>query len=74
MLPWRRRPPSDNDPNPDINFSRVSVSGTAGLLVTLVILGIGLIGLPPMRSFLIGAMVLGAILAAILKFTAPDRD
>jgi len=36
-----RRPQGENDPSPDINFSRVSVSGTvAGWLVTPVILGI----------------------------------
>jgi hypothetical protein len=70
----RRRPQDQNDPSPDINFSRVSVSGTvAGLLVTLVILGIGLAGLPPTRWFLVGSIPLGLIVALILIFTARDR-
>ncbi|HJZ95223.1 MAG TPA: hypothetical protein VKE70_01875 [Candidatus Solibacter sp.] len=70
----RRRPQGENDPSPDINFSRVSVSGTAaGLLVTLVILGIGLAGLPPTRWLLVGSIPLGLIVALILHFTARDR-
>lgn len=62
------------DPSPDINFSKVSVSGAAGLLVTLVILGIGLVGLPEARWFLVGSVPLGLIVAVILHYTARDRD
>jgi len=68
------RPRADADPSPDINFSKVSVSGAAGLLVTLVMLAIGLIGLPEARWFLLVSVPFGLVVALILKFTARDRD
>jgi hypothetical protein len=42
--------------------------------MTLVILAIGLIGLPEARWFLIASVPLGLLAALILHFTARDRD
>ena len=56
------------------NISSISVKGNAaGLIVTLVILGIGIIGLPAARWFLAAAVPAGIVFALILKLTARDR-
>jgi hypothetical protein len=60
---------------PESNISKISVSGgVAGLIVTLVILGIFLAALPPVRWFLAASLPLGAVAALILRWTARDRD
>jgi len=40
----------------------------------MVIVGILLVGLPPVRWFLAAVVPLGVIVALILRFTARDRD
>ena len=64
--------PADESPEP--NISRISLGGgVAGLIVTVAVLGIFLVGLPPTRWFLGVSLVAGVAVALLLKFTARDR-
>jgi hypothetical protein len=69
-----KRPQTDDEASPDQNLSKISVSGnTAGLIVTLGMLAILLVGLPPTRWFLAASVPLGVVVALILRWTARDR-
>jgi hypothetical protein len=53
---------------PEINISKFTVGGgVAGLIVVVSILGIALLGLPPARWFLAGSVLVGAIVALVLR-------
>ena len=67
---WDRRwLVSEGPSNPQINASKMPVGGgIAGALVVISTMLIFLVGIPAMRYFLIGAIVLGCALAAIIRF------
>ena len=53
---------------PEINISKFTVGGgIAGLIVVVSIVAIGLLGLPPARWFLAGSVLVGAIVALVLR-------
>jgi hypothetical protein len=69
-----RRSKGDDETRPDSNLSKISIGGnTGGLIVTLGLIAIGLAGLPPARWFLAASVLLGLIVALILRLTARDR-
>jgi hypothetical protein len=50
----------DEGANPQINLSKISVgTGFAGALITVASMVIFLVGIPALRYFLLGAVVLG---------------
>jgi hypothetical protein len=54
---------------PEINISKIPVGGgAAGLMIALIV--IALIGIPATRLFLLGSVVLGVIVAFVLRWTA----
>ena len=55
------------EPSPTPNISSISVSGPAGLIATVAILAIALIGIPAARWFALGSVVLGLIFALLLR-------
>lgn len=56
------------------NVSSFSVGGgVAGLITTAIFVVIGLIGLPSLRWFLAGAVVLGLLMATVLRLTSRRR-
>ena len=69
-----KRPQADDEAIPDANVSRISVGGgAAGLIFTLGMVAILLVGLPPTRWFLAASVPLGVVVALILRWTARDR-
>jgi hypothetical protein len=59
---------------PEINISKIPVGGgVAGLMVALTVIAIALIGIPATRLFLLGSVVLGVIVALVLRWTARRR-
>jgi hypothetical protein len=73
-MPLPRRTPDDDLARPDTNFAKLTIGGnTGGLIVTLVLLSIGLAGLPAARWFLAGSAAAGLIVALVLRLTARDR-
>jgi hypothetical protein len=59
---------------PEINISKIPVGGgVAGLIVALTVIAIALIGIPATRLFLLGSVVLGVIVALVLRWTARRR-
>jgi hypothetical protein len=70
-----RRIQTGADIHPGINVSKIPVGGGfAGMIIAVSIVVIGLIGLPPMRLFLGASVVLGGLMALILRWTAKARD
>jgi len=70
----RKRPQADDEVSPDSNLSKIAIGGgAAGLIVTLGMLAILLVGLPPTRWFLAASVPLGVVVALILRWTARDR-
>ena len=68
-----KRAPTANDAHPGINISKIPVGGgVAGLMIAVIIVVIGLIGLPPTRWFLGASLALGAVMALIRRWTARD--
>jgi cytosine/uracil/thiamine/allantoin permease len=63
-----------DEPHPDINISKISFGGVAGLIFTLVMVMIFLVGLEEARWFLAVSIPLGLVVALILRWTARDRD
>jgi hypothetical protein len=62
------------EPSGNGNRSKFTIPGTgAGLLCTLLLSGIFLVGLPEARWFLAISVPLGLITALILRRTARDR-
>ena len=56
------------------HVSKISVGGgAAGLIFTLGMVVILLVGLPPTRWFLAASLALGVAVALILRWTARDR-
>ena len=69
-----KRSQTDDEGIPDANVSKISVGGgAAGLIFTLGVVVILLVGLPPTRWFLGASLALGVVVALILKWTARDR-
>ena len=66
--------PKSDDPRPDINISKISFGGVRGLIFTLVMVTIFLVGLVEARWFLMVSVPPGLIVAWILHWTARDRD
>jgi hypothetical protein len=57
--------------HPGINISKIPVGGgVAGLMIVVSIIVIALVGLPPIRWFLAGSLVLGAMVALIRRWIA----
>jgi len=53
----------------EINLSKIPVGGgVAGLLIAITVVVIGLIGIPALRPFLLGSVVLGGGAAAVLRW------
>jgi hypothetical protein len=74
MRDTRKRGTADDQTIPDGNLARMTIDGnTGGLIVTLVLLGIGLAGLPAARWFLAASLPIGLLVALVLRFTARDR-
>jgi hypothetical protein len=62
-----------DDAHPGINISKIPVGGgVAGLMIAVIIVVIGLIGLPPTRWFLGGSLALGVVMALIRRWMARD--
>jgi hypothetical protein len=62
------------EPSGNGNRSKFTIPGTwAGLLCTILLAGIFLIGLPEARWFLAISIPLGLIVAFIMRRMAPDR-
>ena len=60
---------------PEINISKIPVGGgVAGLMIALTVIVIALIGIPATRLFLLGSVVLGVIVALVLRWTARSRS
>ena len=56
------------------NRSKFTISGnSAGLISTIVLAGVFLVGLPVARWFLAASIPLGLIFAGVLRYTARDR-
>lgn len=59
---------------PEINIGKIPVGGGgAGLLIALSVIVISLVAIPATRLFLLGAAVLGAVVALLLGWTARGR-
>jgi hypothetical protein len=54
--------------HPGINFSKLPVSGWAGLLFTVGTMAVFLITLPEVRWFFVRALPLGMLFGAVLTF------
>jgi len=68
------KPQFNDGRRPEINISRFTVGGgIAGLIVTVSIVSIGLLGLAPAKWFFGLSLVTGLIVALILRWTARDR-
>src|SRR5260370_4821574 len=62
-----------DDAHPGINISKIPVGGgVAGLMIAVIIVVIGLIGLPPTRCVLGAVVALCAFMALIRPWLAPD--
>jgi hypothetical protein len=60
---------SEDTRNPQINFSKIpGGSGVAGALFAVISMAIFLIGIPRLRIFFPAAVVLGCVVALILRF------
>ena len=60
---------------PEINISKIPVGGgVAGLMIALTVIVIALIGIPATRLFLLGSVVLGVIVALVLRWTVRSRS
>jgi len=75
---WRRdkavkRAQTADDTPPGINISKIPIGGgVAGMMIAVIIVVIGLIGLPPTRWFLGASLALGAVMALIRRWLARD--
>lgn len=58
--------------HPGIRIDKISVEGPAGLLFTIGVLVLFLIGLPATRWFLAWSLALGVIIGIILRLTSRD--
>jgi len=58
--------------HPGIRIDKISVEGGAGLLFTIGILALFLVGLPATRWFLALSLTLGGIIGAVLRLTSRD--
>jgi hypothetical protein len=68
-----KRAQTADDAHPGINISKIPVGGgVAGLMIAVIIVVIGLIGLPPTRWFLGASLALGAVMALIRRWMARD--
>ncbi len=54
--------------HPGINFSKIPVSGWAGLLFAMGVMALFLITLPEVRWFFVQALPAGVLVGAILAF------
>jgi hypothetical protein len=73
MRDLKTRSHSD-DVNPDANVAKINVGGgPAGLLITLGLMGMIVVGLPAARWFLATTVPAGLIVTLILHYTARDR-
>ena len=60
---------SEDTPNPQINISKIpGGTGVAGALFAISTMLIFLIGIPRIRYFFIGALILGGGIALVLRF------
>jgi len=60
-------------PNPQINVSKIPAGGgIAGAMFAIISMIIFLIGIPALRYFLVGAIVLGGIVAVAIHFRRHD--
>ena len=65
---------TDDEASTEESISKISVGGNVGgRIVTMVMLGVFLAGLPPTRWFLAASMALKVVVAPILRWTARDR-
>jgi hypothetical protein len=63
-----------NEPSPEWNISKISVGGgLAGLIVTVGLLTIFVVGAESARWFLAVSVLAGLVVALILRRTARDR-
>ena len=68
-----KRAQTPDDAHPGINISKIPVGGgVAGLMIAVIIVVIGLIGLPPTRWFLGASLALGTVMALIRRWMARD--
>jgi hypothetical protein len=58
--------------HPGIRIDKISVEGPAGLLFTIGVLVLFLIGLPAARWFLALSLPLGVVIGVILRLTSRD--
>src|ERR1051326_7678500 len=59
----------EDSPNPQINVSKIpGGGGLAGALFAIISMLIFLIGIPLLRYFLVGAVVLGGAVALVVRF------
>lgn len=59
---------------PEINVSKIPVGGgIAGLMIALAVIVIALVGIPATRLFLLASVVLGGLIAVILRCIATAR-
>jgi hypothetical protein len=63
-----------DDAHPCPNISKTPVGGNvAGLMITVCIVVIALVGIPASRWFLGASLALGAVVALVLRLTASHR-
>jgi hypothetical protein len=59
---------------PEINFSKIQIGGgVAGSLIAISVIAIALVGIPAARWFLAGSVLVGALVALILRLTDRSR-
>jgi|GEM_PF-898627 len=58
--------------HPGIRIDKIPVKGPAGLLFTIGVLVLFLIGLPAARWFLALSLLLGVVIGVILRLTSRD--
>jgi len=58
--------------HPGIRIDKISVEGGAGLLFTIGVLALFLVGLPVTRWFLALSLLLGVVIGVILRLTSRD--
>jgi hypothetical protein len=69
-----KRAQTADQSQPAINISKIPVGGgVAGLMIAVIIIVIGLVGLPAARWFLAGSVALGAMMALFLRWQGRSR-
>ena len=74
MQPQPSQADSAEQVRPQSNISKISIGGdVGGLIVSAGLVVILLIGVPPIRWFLVVSLLLGVVVALVLRLTARDR-